>query len=134
MSILFNGILWEKKMGRYVDNVNNYMAQMKIRQKYVSIKSGIDEKKLSRILKGGQKITGDEMEKIAYALGRNTEYFISEDFKVTRQHGEFIHKGNILFMGTFHPAALLRNPNNKPDALSDFQNLRDKIKELNIEI
>ena len=82
MSILFNGILWEKKMGRYVDNVNNYMAQMKIRQKYVSIKSGIDEKKLSRILKAGQKITGDEMEKIAYALGRNTEYFISEDFKV----------------------------------------------------
>ena len=69
-------------MGRYVENVNNYMAQMKIRQKYVSIKSGIDEKKLSRILKGGQKITGDEMEKIAYALGRNTEYFISEDFKV----------------------------------------------------
>jgi DNA polymerase len=37
-------------------------------------------------------------------------------------------------MGTFHPAALLRNPLNKPDALSDFQKLRDKINELNIEI
>ncbi len=73
--------------------------------------------------------------KIIVCLGRiAAQKLISEDFKVTRQHGEFIQKGNILFMGTFHPAALLRNPNNKPDALSDFQNLRDKIKELNIEI
>lgn len=71
--------------------------------------------------------------RIIICLGRiAAQKLISEDFKVTRQHGEFIKKGNILFMGTFHPAALLRNPGNKPDALSDFQNLRDKIKELNI--
>ncbi len=73
--------------------------------------------------------------KIIVCLGRiAAQKLISADFKVTKQHGEFIKKGNILFMGTFHPAALLRNPNNKPDALSDFQKLRDKIKELNIEI
>ncbi len=29
-------------------------------------------------------------------------------------------------MGTFHPAALLRNPANKPAALEDFQKLREK--------
>ena len=73
--------------------------------------------------------------KIIVCLGRiAAQKLISEDFKVTKQHGEFIKKGNIYFMGTYHPAALLRNPNNKPDALSDFQRLRDKIKELNIEI
>ncbi len=73
--------------------------------------------------------------KIIVCLGRiAAQKLISPDFKVTRQHGEFIQKGNILFMGTFHPAALLRNPLNKPDALSDFQALRDKIKELNINI
>lgn len=73
--------------------------------------------------------------KIIVCLGRiAAQRLISEDFKVTRQHGEFIKKGNILFMGTYHPAALLRNPANKPDALSDFQKLREKIKELNIEI
>ena len=71
--------------------------------------------------------------KIIVCLGRiAAQRLISPDFRVTRQHGEFIKKGNILFMGTYHPAALLRNPANKPDALSDFQNLRDKIKELNI--
>ena len=33
-------------------------------------------------------------------------------------------------MGTFHPAALLRNPNQKPDALEDFLALRKKIHEI----
>ncbi len=73
--------------------------------------------------------------KIIVCLGRiAAQKLISEDFKVTRQHGEFIKKGNILFMGTFHPAALLRNPANIPDTLADFQALREKIKELNIQI
>ena len=73
--------------------------------------------------------------KIVVCLGRiSAQRLISPDFKVTQQHGQFIDKKGILFMGTFHPAALLRNPLNKPDALSDFQKLRDKINELNIEI
>ena len=73
--------------------------------------------------------------KIIVCLGRiAAQRLISPDFKITRQHGEFIKKGNIIFMATYHPAALLRNPLNKPDALADFQALREKINELNIEI
>ena len=30
-------------------------------------------------------------------------------------------------MGTFHPAALLRQPQNKPEAFADFTVLRDTI-------
>jgi DNA polymerase len=51
---------------------------------------------------------------------------------VTAQHGEFIEKGGMLFMGTFHPSALLRQESNKPLALEDFQKLRYKIKEENL--
>ena len=73
--------------------------------------------------------------KIIICVGRiAAQKLISPDFKVTRQHGQFIKKGNILFMGTFHPAALLRNEAQKADALSDFQKLREKIKELEIEL
>ena len=73
--------------------------------------------------------------KIIVCLGRiAATRLISPDFKITRQHGQFIKKGNILFMGTFHPAALLRNEAQKADALSDFQNLREKIKELEINL
>ena len=73
--------------------------------------------------------------KIIVCLGRiAATRLISPDFKVTREHGQFIKKGNIYFMGTFHPAALLRNEAQKADALSDFQKLREKMKELEIEL
>ncbi|MDO4833179.1 MAG: uracil-DNA glycosylase [Clostridia bacterium] len=69
--------------------------------------------------------------KIIVCLGRiSAQRLISPDFKVTKQHGEFIQKGGILMMGTFHPAALLRNPNNKPLADDDFKKLRMKLDEL----
>lgn len=73
--------------------------------------------------------------RIIVCLGRiAAQKLISDDFRVTRQHGEFVQKGNIIFTATFHPAALLRNPENKPAALSDFQKLRDKIDQMNIKI
>lgn len=69
--------------------------------------------------------------KIIVCLGRiSAQRLISPDFRVTQQHGDFIEKNGILFMGTFHPAALLRNPRQKPDALEDFLKLRDKIQEV----
>ncbi len=73
--------------------------------------------------------------KIIVCLGRiAAQKLISEDFRVTKQHGLFFEKGNILFMGTFHPAALLRNPANKPEALEDFLALKEKAVELGIKI
>lgn len=68
-------------MSKYIDNVNAYLSQMKIKQKYVSLKSGIDEKKLSRILNNTQKIDSEDMEKIANALGHKIEYFFADEFK-----------------------------------------------------
>lgn len=69
--------------------------------------------------------------KIIVCVGRiSAQRLISPDFRVTQQHGEFFEKNGVLMMGTFHPAALLRNPNNKPQALEDFLKLRDKIKEV----
>lgn len=55
---------------------------------------------------------------------------ISADFKVTRQHGEIIEKGGLRFMGTFHPAALLRNPHQKPEAFEDFLKIRAEYDKL----
>lgn len=69
-------------MTKYIDNVNAYLSQMKIKQTYVSMKSGIDTKKLSRILTGTQDISGTDMEKIANALGKKMEFFLSDSFCV----------------------------------------------------
>lgn len=68
--------------------------------------------------------------RIIVCLGRiASQKLISPDFRVTTQHGQFFEKGGILFMGTFHPSALLRNESNKPLALEDFQALRAKLME-----
>ena len=46
---------------------------------------------------------------------------------MTKEHGTFVQKNGVWFMGTFHPAALLRQAQNKPAAFADFVALRDKI-------
>ena len=73
--------------------------------------------------------------KIIVCVGRiSAQRLIDKNFKVTQQHGEFIDKNGTLFMGPYHPAAILRNPNNKEAAFGDWLALRDKINELGIEI
>ena len=66
--------------------------------------------------------------KIVVCLGRiAAQRLIRNDFSVTREHGQFCQKNGVWFMGTFHPAALLRQPQNKPEAFADFAALREKI-------
>ena len=73
--------------------------------------------------------------KIIICVGRiSAQKLISPDFRVTKQHGEFIEKNGVLMMGTYHPAAILRNPNNQEQAFADWLKVRDKIEELGIEI
>jgi len=65
-------------------------------------------------------------------LGRVAAHcLIDPDFRVTKQHGQFVEKDGILYMGTFHPAALLRNPAQKVDALDDLCKLRDRLQDNN---
>lgn len=69
-------------MAGYIENVNAYLSGMKIKQTYLSLKSGIEVKKLSRILTEVQDITSTDMEKIASALGKKPEFFFGEDIEV----------------------------------------------------
>lgn len=69
--------------------------------------------------------------KIIVCLGRvAATRLIKKDMKITKEHGIFFEKNGVIMMATLHPAALLRNPNNKPGAFEDFQKLREKIKEV----
>lgn len=73
--------------------------------------------------------------KIIVCLGRIAAMrIIKPDFKITREHGQFFKKGNIYMTATLHPAALLRNPAQKPAAFDDFLKLRDKIDELQADV
>ncbi len=73
--------------------------------------------------------------KIIVCLGRVAGMkMIKPDLKITKEHGIFFEKGGVLMMPTLHPAALLRNPAQKPAAFEDFLKLREKIDELGADI
>ena len=65
-------------MTKYVENVNTYLSQRKIKQTYISMKTGMDTKKLSRLLTGNQDISATDMERIAEALGKKVDFFLKD--------------------------------------------------------
>lgn len=79
-------------MTKYIENVNTYLNYMKIKQTYISFKTGIDKNKLLRILKGIQDINSSDMEKIAESLGQKTQFFLSEPFQISSMEEDYAEK------------------------------------------
>ena len=69
--------------------------------------------------------------KIMICLGRiSAMRFIREDFKITREHGQFTYKNGIWMTAIYHPAALLRDPYKKPETFVDLKAIQAKIREV----
>ena len=67
--------------------------------------------------------------KLIVCLGRIAAMrLIREDFKITREHGQWVKKGGFELMAMYHPAALLRDPARRPDAFEDLMSLREKAR------
>ena len=69
--------------------------------------------------------------KVIVLLGKTAcRYTIGEDIYITRDHGRWFERKGVWFLPTFHPSALLRDPEKKRDAWDDFQKLRAKLNEI----
>ena len=69
--------------------------------------------------------------KIIVCLGRiSAMELIKEDFKITREHGQFFDRNGTLMMALYHPVALLRDPHKKPETFEDLKRLQAKIMEI----
>jgi len=69
--------------------------------------------------------------KIIVCLGRIAAMkLIKEDFKITREHGQWFEKGGIWFFAMYHPSALLRDVGKRPDTFRDLKKLQAKIREV----
>ena len=69
--------------------------------------------------------------KIVVCLGRiAANELIDPELKITRDQGKWYIKDGIRFMPLLHPAALLRNPNNRPDTFVALKELERTIKEV----
>ena len=69
--------------------------------------------------------------KIIVCLGRIAAMkLIKEDFKITREHGQWIEKAGVWMMAMYHPSALLRDPRKRPESFEDWKSLQAKIREV----
>lgn len=71
--------------------------------------------------------------KIIVCLGRIAAMrLIRSDYRIMREHGQWLEKDGVWYMATYHPSALLRDPSKRPDAFDDLLSIRAKIRELNL--
>ena len=67
--------------------------------------------------------------KIIVCLGRIAAMrFIREDFKITREHGQWFDMDGRRVMALYHPAALLRDPGKRPETFDDLKTLQAEIR------
>ena len=69
--------------------------------------------------------------KVIVCLGRiSAMRLIKQDFRITKEHGEWFEKNGYLMTAVYHPAYLLRDPRKKEDMLEDMKRIAAKIQEL----
>ena len=69
--------------------------------------------------------------KIIVCLGRIAAMkLIKEDFKITREHGQWIEKAGVWMMAMYHPSAMRRDPRKRPESFEDLKSLQAKIREV----
>ena len=69
--------------------------------------------------------------KIIVCLGRiAAKRLVDENYRITRQHGQWVKKGDIWMTAIYHPSALLRDVAKRPETFDDLISIREKIKEV----
>ena len=73
--------------------------------------------------------------KIIVCLGRiSATRLIRPDFRITREHGQWVEKNGIWMTAVYHPSALLRDMTKRPETFDDLLSIREKIKEVGARI
>lgn len=73
--------------------------------------------------------------KIIVCLGRvAAKRLIHPDFRITREHGNWVCKDGVWITAIYHPSALLRDLGKRPETFYDLLDIRDKIREVHAQI
>ena len=67
--------------------------------------------------------------KIIVCLGRIAAgRIITGDFKITRDHGKWYERSGVRMTAIYHPAALLRSPERRPETFDDLKSIQAEIR------
>lgn len=73
--------------------------------------------------------------KIIVCLGRvAAKKLINPDYRITRNHGQWICSNGVWMTAIYHPSALLRDLSKRPETFEDLLYIRDKYREVHAEI
>lgn len=73
--------------------------------------------------------------KIIVCLGRiAAKRLIDPDYRITRQHGQWVKKGGFWMTAIYHPSALLRDVTKRPETFDDLLSIREKAHQLGIKL
>ena len=73
--------------------------------------------------------------KIIICLGRiAAKKLIDENYRITRQHGQWVQKNGVWMTAIYHPSALLRDVSKRPETFDDLLSIREKIKEVGAQV
>ena len=69
--------------------------------------------------------------KIIVCLGRiAAKRLIDADYRITRQHGQWVERNGVWMTAIYHPSALLRDVSKRPETFDDLLAIRAKIREI----
>ena len=70
--------------------------------------------------------------KIIVCLGRiAAKRLIDSDYRITRQHGQWVERNGVWMTAVYHPSALLRDVSKRPETFDDLISIREKLIEVN---
>lgn len=73
--------------------------------------------------------------KVIVCLGRvAAKKLISEDYRITKEHGTWVNKNGIWVTSIYHPSALLRDLGKRPETFEDLLSIRQKLIEVKADI
>ena len=68
---------------------------------------------------------------IIVCLGRiSAKRIINPEYRITREHGQWICRNGVWMTAIYHPSALLRDLNKRPETFEDLLSIRQKLREV----
>ena len=69
--------------------------------------------------------------KLIVCLGRiAATRLIREDFKISREHGQWTERAGVWMTAVYHPSAVLRDPRRRPETFEDLKVIQKKLREV----
>ena len=73
--------------------------------------------------------------KVIVCLGRiAAKRLIDPDYRITRQHGQWVEKNGVWMTAIYHPSALLRDVSKRPETFEDLLSIREKLREVEAKV